>query len=231
MIIVASKSCNMAWRNTLQSLYHSDGATDKVKYFKDEPVLMEIEDPELTFPDPDFPMSLEDLISIEKYICTGKGEANVTHPWTKIYYHRMFDSPYNQVDFLLKKLKEKLPAGDAQISIWDKNLDQKASISPCAQIIWARVRSGKLEMHVHSNSSDAYNKLLMNIREFVSFQIFLAGKLQIKCGKFLYFIDSCHLHMKDSTRIGLLLRKWQKSSRKLPCDRSDNIPTQLVGCQ
>ncbi len=45
MIHVTAKTPNEAWRSTLTSLYDNGTATGNDKYFRDEVVLIEIENP------------------------------------------------------------------------------------------------------------------------------------------------------------------------------------------
>lgn len=197
MILIKAKTSNQAWRKTLLSLYTSGEETDNQKYFRDELTLIHVTNPSVEEPDELFPMDPINLKIINKYIYTGENEELVTHEWTKIYYHRVFDQPNSQVEYLIQKLKEPLPTGETQISIWDKNIDQKAEIHPCTQILWARIKHGKLEFHTHSNSSDAYKKLLMNLQEFINFQNYIAQRLNIEVGNYYHFLDSCHIHYKD----------------------------------
>jgi thymidylate synthase len=207
MILIKEKYSNAAWRNTLKQLYSSQLETDNDKYYKDEPTLIEIENPVYQIPDELFPMNSDDLKIINEYIVSGRNEDKVIHEWTKIYYHRIFDQPNSQFDFFIEKLKVGIPVGEAQISMWDKRVDQNAAISPCTQIIWGRIKQGKLEIHVHAHSSDAYKKLLMNIQEFISFQNFVAQRLNIPVGKYFHFIDSCHIHKKDILAVQKIIPK------------------------
>lgn len=85
--------------------------------------------------------------------------------------------------------------------MWDKNVDQNKEVSPCTQIIWARIKNGALEVHVHANSSDAYKKLLMNMLEFISLQKYIADRVNVPVGRYIHFLDSCHLHQKDADKI------------------------------
>lgn len=109
--------------------------------------------------------------------------------------------PYSQIEYLINSLSEQWPDGASQVSIWDKEVDQAAEISPCTQIIWARIKHGRLELHIHANSSDAYKKLLMNLMEFISLQHYIAGRLNVKIGDYYHFLDSCHLHWKHKCDI------------------------------
>jgi thymidylate synthase len=201
MLTTTANSANQAWKQTFQMLLEKGEITNNEKYLRDEVMLIEISNPEVLPADIRFPMSQNNLDIINRYIYTGENEGKVVHDWTKIYYHRAFDQPNSQIEFLISHLDEQYPVGEAQISMWDKNIDQFEKISPCTQIIWARIKQGKLELHVHTNSSDAYKKLLMNILEFISLQHYIAARVGVPVGKYYHFLDSCHLHIKDSEAI------------------------------
>jgi thymidylate synthase len=204
MIYTSADTPNEAWRATFNSLYSDGTETGNDQYFRDEVVLIEIENPVVEPADPRFPMKQDDLDIINKFIYTGEDEDRVIHDWTKLYYHRTFDEPHSQIKFLIKNLNPENPVGEAQISMWDKNIDQNQDVSPCTQIIWARIKHGKLELHVHAHSSDVYKKLLMNILEFVSLQYYIAGQVGVPVGKYYHFLDSGHLHSKDISMIEAL---------------------------
>lgn len=211
MIHVRADDANEAWISTFQSLLDNGGDTGNEKYYRDEVTLIEIANPRVVVADKRFPMAQSDLDVINRYIFTGDNEEAVVHDWTKLYHHRAFDEPNSQIEFLVNNLSEEWPVGEAQISMWDKNIDQGQEISPCTQIIWGRIKHGKLELHVHSNSSDAYKKLLMNMLEFISLQHYIAERAHVEVGTYYHFLDSCHLHQKDRDAIGLLQAQLSKT--------------------
>lgn len=197
MIRVREKCVTQAWRKTLQTLYHEGEETDNEKYFRDDLAVIEITNPILEPADPLFPMSQDELNTINRYIWSGKREGDITHEWTKLYYHPLFDKPNSQIEHILNTLALPEPIGSCQASMWDKNLDQESRISPCTQIIWARKKFGAVELHVHAHSSDAYKKLFMNLQEFVSLHLYIAKRANLLVGKYVHIIDSCHIHHKD----------------------------------
>jgi thymidylate synthase len=197
MIIIRANNAVGAWRETLISLFHDGSETDNPKYFRDEMVVIELDQPSLEPADPLFPMTQKEMDIINRFIFTGEDEASVSHEWTKLYFHRMFDQPNSQIEYLLEKLQLAEPVGEAQMSLWDKSIDQKQEISPCTSIIWGRKRHQSLELHVHAHSSDAYKKLLMNLQEFISLHQFLAARLGLQMGKYYHVLDSCHIHGAD----------------------------------
>lgn len=204
MINITATSANEAWISTFKSLLEQGEATGNEKYLRDEITLIEVTDPQVTPADTRFPMEQADLDIINRYIYTGKDEENVVHDWTKLYYHRAFDGPNSQIEFLIANLNAERPVSEAQISMWDKNIDQGQKVSPCTQIIWARIKHGRLELHVHTNASDAYKKLLMNMLEFISLQHYIAERVGMPVGSYYHFLDSCHLHLKDAEKIHML---------------------------
>jgi len=204
MIYITAPTPNEAWRAALTALYDNGTETGNEKYLRDEVVLIEMTQPSVEPADPRFPMAQEDLDIINRYIYTGEDEAKVTHEWTKLYYHRTFDQPNSQIEYLIKRLDATEPHPDAQISMWDKNIDQSQAVAPCTQIIWARIKHGQLELHVHAHSSDVYKKLLMNILEFVSLQHYIAKRINLPVGKYYHFLDSGHLYNKDKEVIDSL---------------------------
>lgn len=211
MIHIVADNVNQAWLDTFSTLLKNGAETGNYKYYRDEVVLIEISNPKVIPADTRFPMHQEDVDIINHYICTGENEEKVVHDWTKLYYHRAFDEPNSQMEFLINNLKSDWPVGEAQISMWDKNIDQGQRVSPCTQIIWARIKHNKLELHVHSNSSDAYKKLLMNMLEFVSLQHYIANRVGLEVGKYYHFLDSCHLHIKDREKFNQLSKDLAES--------------------
>lgn len=201
MIYIEADSPNQAWTSVFKNLYEQGLNTGNKKYMRDEVALIKITNPKVEPIDERFPMSQYDMDVINDFICSGKNEEKVIHEWTKLYYHRMFDEPHSQIEYLINTLSEQWPDGASQISIWEKEVDQTAEISPCTQIIWARIKHGRLELHVHANSSDAYKKLLMNLMEFISLQHYIAGRLNIEVGDYYHLLDSCHLHWEHESEI------------------------------
>lgn len=200
MLTINAEMANQAWRLAFTDLYKNGSKTDNNKYFRDEPALIIVNKPSLDKSDPFFPMDQKNIEAINKYIWSGKAGINISHEWTKLYHNRMFDNPNSQIKYLIKnlgKIDANSPVPITIMSLWDKNIDQKSRISPCVLVVWARIKNAKLEMHVHSHSSDAYKKLLMNLQEFISVQHYIARRKSVNIGAYYHFIDSLHIHLAD----------------------------------
>ena len=205
MLQIKATTANEAWRTALKTIFSQGEVTGNNKYYRDELVFIEIDSPQVEPADPHFPMAQADLDIINQFIYTGENEDKVVHAWTKLYYHRAFDEPNSQIEFLISQLNADKPVGEAQISMWDKNVDQDQKVSPCTQIVWARIKHDRLELHVHAHSSDVYKKLLMNMLEFISLQHYIARRIGLPVGKYYHFLDSCHIHSKDLAAVRALV--------------------------
>ncbi len=208
MILVKAQTTNEAWRITLSNLLNNGTETDNKKYFRDELVSIEILHPSLEAKDPLFPMEQKEIDTINNFIATGEHEQDINHAWTKLYFHRMFDQPNSQVEYMIKFLHDRPLEGEAIVCMWDKYQDQNTEINPCTVFVWGRVKHGKLELHVHAHSSDAYKKLLMNIQEFVAFQLYIGTRIGLPIGRYYHIVDSCHIHNEDVSKAQALAHQF-----------------------
>jgi thymidylate synthase len=207
MISIVADNGNAAWRAALSKVYNHAEDSSSQRYIKDTPAVICINSPSVEDADPLFPMKQQDLDVINRYIVTGDDEDKVVHEWTKLYYHRMFDEPFSQIEYLIRSLASPEPKGGCQISMWDKAIDQESAISPCTQVIWGRKRNSALELHVHAHSSDAFKKLLMNIQEFIAVQHYIAKRAGLSVGRFIHFIDSCHIYRQDYGEVATVVSR------------------------
>jgi thymidylate synthase len=207
MISVVADNGNAAWRDALGKVFNHADESDSHRYVKDIPAVICIDSPSLEVADPLFPMKQKDLDVINKYIVTGEEEDKVIHEWTKLYYHRMFDQPFSQIEYFIRSLRSSESKGGCQISMWDKTIDQESTISPCTQVIWGRRKKNSLELHVHAHSSDAFKKLLMNIQEFIAVHHYVAQKVGLSVGRFIHFIDSCHIYREDQGDVAAVVSR------------------------
>ncbi len=208
LIIKESSSLNTAWRKALTVLVEQGVETDNDFYYRDQPILFEIDKPMIEAADPLFPMSPEDVSVINEFMYSGNNEDQVCHPWTKLYHHRLFDQPNAQIPYMIDLLKKNETYNGCVGSIWDKDKDQYQYEAPCSLIIWCRIKYNKLVTHVHAYTSDAYAKLLMNLSEFVSLHLYIAKELGIEAGMYRHFFDACCVHFADKERAEAVVSKF-----------------------
>lgn len=195
MIFIKEKeSINKVWRKTLNELYKTGFIPSDNRFARMESLAIEIEHPILEKKDNKFPITQEDIDIINKFIISGESEELVCHEWTKLYYHRLFDEPNSQIEYMKKRIK-KNRTGIA--TTWEKEVDQYGDIKPCMLSIIAMKQNEKLYFQLHARACNVYDKLLMNIQEFVSLQRYLAKELNLEVGRFVFTIDFAQIAVKD----------------------------------
>lgn len=205
MLYINAPTIAQAWRDALKTLYEQGKVIENNEIFRDSVMAIEVSDTTSDLFDDRFPMSKQDVETINHYLVTGEGEEKVIHDWTKIYRKRLFDSEPNQIQNIIEYLRKKPNGKRAQASVWQQSMDLTSSIAPCLQLLWFQIDDGKLDIHVHMRASDCYGKLIMNMNEFVALQQYMAKELQVGPGKYYHFIDTCHLNSIDKEKIESLL--------------------------
>ncbi|MEG0873232.1 MAG: thymidylate synthase [Clostridia bacterium] len=206
MITIKSKSINEAWVELVKQIINYGYSPDDKEYYKAERTIVEIENPIIEAPHKFFPRNEQELNIINNYLCTGENERDVWHEWTKLYYHRLFDSPNSQIEYIIKELSKK-SGGKAVACTWRKEIDQDAERMPCMLTIWCQSRDGKIDLHVHGQEGDIYKKSIMNMQEFVSLQRYLGNILNLKTGRFIFSLDFGFIFTKNKEHVLDIIKK------------------------
>ncbi|MBZ0188934.1 MAG: hypothetical protein K8F91_22005, partial [Candidatus Obscuribacterales bacterium] len=74
MLLVKTDNAVAAWRKALAVLLADQSNEENDKYFRDQPMAIELRQATLEKADPLFPMSQEDLDIINRFIYTGEKE-------------------------------------------------------------------------------------------------------------------------------------------------------------
>ena len=205
MIFIKEQSLNKTWKKTVKELLENGYTPQDNRFIKMESIVIEIDDPKIEDIDKYFPMTQEDINIINNYIITGENEENVCHEWTKLYYHRLFDEPDSQITYIINRIKN----GKAGIaSNWIKQ-DQNSKIKPCMMSITANNENGKLFFNLHARACDIYNKLLMNLQEFITLQYYIAEKTNFEVGRFTMFIDYAQILREDEEKVRKIIKQKQ----------------------
>ncbi len=200
MINIKEESVNKVWEELLKKVVYSGYCPDNSEYFKAERIIVEIDNPVIEAPHKNYPKSEEELNVINKYLISGENELNVWHKWTKIYYHRLFDNPYSQIEYIINKLKQE-PGGKAVACTWRKEIDQDSEIMPCMLSVWCQSRNGKLDLQLHGQEGDVYKKIIMNMQEFIALQKYLANELKLEVGRFIFSLDFGYIWTKNKEEV------------------------------
>ena len=137
--------------------------------------------------------------------------------WSHTYHERLFkyglptpkDSEcgqllrgraINQIEGVIKKLKEASFTRRAQATIWKPWVDPQDEHAPCLQRLWYRIINDRLICNAHIRSNDAYKAAFMNLFAFSALQGEIAARLsqelgrEIKVGQLTWIADSFHIY-------------------------------------
>ncbi len=100
----------------------------------------------------------------------------------------------NQVELLVKKLKESGYTRRAQAITWRPLSDMDRFDPPCLQRIWFRVHEGKLRMNTHWRSRDLFGAWEANVNGMFQMAQHVAGQLGVEFAEYFDFCDSLHVY-------------------------------------
>lgn len=205
MIFVPGNDPVEVWEQAFVLLYRHGQEVQENRFYRNQPAALEILDTE-NFAErhsPYFPMPQTLVHKISTYFATGDFANGIeeSHGHTKLYRDRMCSEP-NQLEAVIRTLTKWPDCPRAQISFWDPTIDlERDRMAPCLQILWFKIIACRLDVHAHMRTSDCYGKLLMNIRECLAVQEFVAKKLRLQMGAYRQFIDSLHFHSCDADKV------------------------------
>lgn len=119
------------------------------------------------------------------------------------YHERLFSyrlpdgTTINQIEKVINKLRSVPYTRRAQAITWQPWKDPELEHPPCLQRMWFRVIDGKLVMHVHMRSNDAFKAAYMNMFAFTELQRYVAQQLGVDMGYYMHIADSYHVYERD----------------------------------
>ncbi len=119
------------------------------------------------------------------------------------YHERLFSyrlpngSTVDQIGKVIEKLKKIPYTRRAQAITWQPWKDLETEHPPCLQRIWFRVVGGRLAMHIHMRSNDAFKAAYMNMYAFTELQKYVAEHIGVDVGYYMHIADSYHVYEKD----------------------------------
>ena len=215
------------WERSLLSVYKK-GCDVKTEYDKsdDSPskdctVMLVVNEP-LSEPmiHRDIPGGLEDLQEYVMEVLDGikdhcirntSDDPNDTR-WEYTYHQRLFNysvpglnNPFDQIEWIVKRLSETPYSRRAQAITWKVWEDNYCNDPACLQSLWCRLLPGEndhwhLNMNVRFRSNDAYKAAFMNMFALVQLQKKIADRISeisgksVKLGRYVHQADSYHIY-------------------------------------
>jgi len=125
------------------------------------------------------------------------------------YHERLFQYPpksINQIDYIVKKLRDKSFSRRAQAITWSPERDMWVDSPPCLQRVWCAVRDNRLVMHTTWRSRDVFRAMHMNMLAMTELQKKIAEELDLEVGVYLDFTNSAHIYEKTYADVERFLR-------------------------
>lgn len=106
------------------------------------------------------------------------------------------DHPIDQIEHVVRKLREDPNSRQAVISMWDPVRDNlnKSSDYPCNDLVIFSLRDDVLDMSVVIRSNDVIWGTPYNAIQFSHLLAYVAGSRNVKMGKIYYFVQNLHYY-------------------------------------
>ena len=138
-----------------------------------------------------------------------------------------FTYPYDQLNYVLKKLAEAPHTRRAQAVTWRVDTDTLVEDPACLQRLWFRVYGDTLRLNVHMRSNDAFKAAFMNMFAFIGWQEEVAARLsnklgrEIKVGTYTHIADSFHIYGKYFNEFVTFLNYMERKPKDRYFDSTD----------
>lgn len=103
----------------------------------------------------------------------------------------------NQMDYIIRKLKQSSYSRRAQAITWRPYADPYRDDGPCLQRIWCRVIDDKLTMATTWRSRDLFKAWEANVNGMIQLQKMIAKELEVEVGNYIDISNSLHIYGKD----------------------------------
>ncbi len=112
-----------------------------------------------------------------------------------------------QFDGLLAELRRAPHTRRAQAITWRPAEDLGSIHPPCLQRVWCRGVGGRLDMHTHWRSRDAFKAWGLNVFALAHLHKRWAEALNLEPGAYREFVDSFHVYGRDIPAAEKLLKR------------------------
>ena len=189
-----------------------------------------------------FPGGLEDLEKYRAEVLYGVHDHWINPQegkWEYTYHERLFayDIPglpnrINQIDECVKLLKECGFTRRAQAVTWKAWADLGIHDPACLQRMFFRIQNGRLNLHVHMRSNDAFKAAFMNMYAFIELQAMVAERVGVGVGEYCHIADSFHIYGSYFAEFeGFLKMIGHRTPEQRVWNSNYGIPMFIEGCK
>ena len=122
----------------------------------------------------------------------------------------------DQIEYIIKKLKEKPYSRRAQAITWRPLVDPFHTDPPCLQRIYMRVKDDRLIMQTTWRSRDLFRAWEANVNGMIRIQKYVADQLGLEMGHYLDFSNSLHIYGSTISEVKDMFNRMIKRGEKFP---------------
>jgi len=124
----------------------------------------------------------------------------------------------DQIEYIIKKLKEKPYSRRAQAITWRPLVDPFHIDPPCLQRIYMRVKDDKLLMQTTWRSRDLFRAWEANVNGMIRIQKYVAEQLGVEIGHYLDFSNSLHIYGNTISEVKDMFERMKNKGEQFPDD-------------
>jgi thymidylate synthase (methanogen type) len=122
----------------------------------------------------------------------------------------------DQIEYIIRKLKEKPYSRRAQAITWRPLVDPFHIDPPCLQRIFMRVKDEKLLMQTTWRSRDLFRAWEANVNGMIRIQKYVADELGVEMGHYLDFSNSLHIYGNTISEVIDMFRRMKNRGEDFP---------------
>jgi len=134
----------------------------------------------------------------------------------------------NQMNYIVKKLKESPYSRRAQAITWRPLVDPYHIDPPCLQRIFMRIKNNKLIMQTTWRSRDLFRAWEANVNAMIRIQKNVAERLGVEVGHYLDFSNSLHIYGVNISEVNDMFNRMKKRGESLPQEVDELLDNQEV---
>ena len=124
----------------------------------------------------------------------------------------------DQIEYIIKKLKEKPYSRRAQAITWRPLVDPFHIDPPCLQRIYMRVKDDKLIMQTTWRSRDLFRAWEANVNGMIRIQKYVADQLGLEMGHYVDFSNSLHIYGNTISEVKDMFNRMRNRGEEFPED-------------
>ena len=122
----------------------------------------------------------------------------------------------NQIEYIIRKLKEKPYSRRAQAITWRPLVDPFHIDPPCLQRIYMRIKNERLLMQTTWRSRDLFRAWEANVNGMIRIQKYVAEALNVEMGHYLDFSNSLHIYGNTISEVKDMLQRMITRNESFP---------------